>query len=179
MVYRETDVEMQWSILWQCTQSQMLNNWGNQCLLIIVLCLWKHADAISHLYMLSFNTMTHYDAVSDHRSCLIFTHVSSASTVLQVLKSIVSIPRTKLNLGKHAFSVAPSFWNELTTIIRNIWASIFIPLKSQDMSFGKCISILNCLRFHFLMMALTCLCLLATRLIILAWCAFGPGPSVM
>ena len=70
------------------------------------------------------------------------------SNMPRQLRSSISqqliVPKTKLNLGKHAFSVAmPRFWNELPFTLKTSKTIAIFRKKTQDIFIPNCISAIN------------------------------------
>ena len=71
-------------------------------------------------------------------------HLSNIPRQLRSSISQLIVAKTKLNLGKRAFSVAaPRVWNELPITLKTSKTIVIFRKKTQDISIPNCISTIN------------------------------------
>ena len=105
-----------------------------------------HWLPVSYRIDLKLSTLTHRALSTQQPPYLAsLLHVSN---IPRQLKSSTSqqliVPKTKLNLGKHAFSVAaPGVWNELPITLKTSETIAIFRKKTQDISLANCISTIN------------------------------------
>ena len=118
-------------------------------------------DVLPVNYRIKFklSTLT-YRALAIHQPPYLASLLHFSNVPRQLRSSTsqqLSIPRTKLNLGKRAFSVAaPIVWNELPTTLKPCESIASVRKNLKNLSLQNCFSTLNSRRPLKLMMTPAC-----------------------
>ena len=104
-----------------------------------------HWVPVSYRINFKLSTLT-YHALSTQQppylACLL--HLSNIPRQLRSSISQLIVPKTKLNLGKHAFTVAALWvWNELPITLETSETIAIFRKKNRDISIPNCISTIN------------------------------------